>query len=44
MDGWSKIWRTEGGLRGIYTGVGPTLIGYSVQGSFKVRSRLLLPV
>ena len=37
MDGWSKIWRTEGGIRGIYTGWGPTLLGYSVQGSFKVR-------
>jgi len=35
MDGWSKIWRTEGGIRGIYTGWGPTLLGYSVQGSFK---------
>jgi len=35
FDGWKKIWTTEGGIRGIYTGVGPTLVGYSVQGSFK---------
>ncbi|GAA96559.1 hypothetical protein E5Q_03229 [Mixia osmundae IAM 14324] len=34
MDGWSKIW-AENGLRGLYTGVGPTLIGYSMQGACK---------
>ncbi|ORY73260.1 mitochondrial carrier domain-containing protein [Leucosporidium creatinivorum] len=35
MDGWSKIMKTEGGVRGLYTGVGPTLIGYSMQGAAK---------
>lgn len=34
MDGWSKIWRAEG-LRGIFTGWGPTFVGYSVQGAGK---------
>lgn len=35
VDGWKKIWATEGGLKGIYTGVGPTLLGYSMQGAAK---------
>ncbi|BGP30533.1 Cu/Pi carrier [Rhodotorula toruloides] len=35
MDGWKKIHATEGGIRGLYTGVGPTLIGYSMQGAAK---------
>ncbi|BGP38510.1 Cu/Pi carrier [Rhodotorula kratochvilovae] len=35
MDGWKKIHATEGGLRGLYTGFTPTLIGYSMQGSAK---------
>lgn len=35
FDGWRKIWATEGGIRGIYTGFGPTLIGYSFQGAAK---------
>ncbi|GAA5907367.1 hypothetical protein JCM6882_002818 [Rhodosporidiobolus microsporus] len=35
MDGWKKIYATEGGLRGLYTGFGPTLIGYSMQGAAK---------
>ena len=34
MDGWSKIYRAEG-LRGIFTGWGPTFVGYSVQGAGK---------
>ena len=34
LDGWSKIWRAEG-LRGIFTGWGPTFFGYSVQGAGK---------
>lgn len=34
MDGWSKIYRAEG-ARGIFTGWGPTFIGYSVQGAGK---------
>lgn len=34
LDGWSKIWRAEG-LRGIFTGWGPTFVGYSVQGAGK---------
>jgi len=34
VDGWSKIWRAEG-LRGIFTGWGPTFVGYSVQGAGK---------
>ncbi|KAK4053507.1 Cu/Pi carrier [Microbotryomycetes sp. JL201] len=35
MEGWSKIYKTEGGIRGLYTGFGPTLIGYSMQGAAK---------
>ncbi|KDE07311.1 hypothetical protein MVLG_02357 [Microbotryum lychnidis-dioicae p1A1 Lamole] len=35
MDGWSKIMKTEGGFKGLYTGVGPTLLGYSMQGAAK---------
>ncbi|KAH8925084.1 mitochondrial carrier [Atractiella rhizophila] len=35
VDGWKKIWANEGGLKGIYTGVGPTLVGYSIQGAAK---------
>jgi solute carrier family 25 phosphate transporter 3 len=34
-DGWSKIVKNEGGFRALYTGVGPTLIGYSMQGATK---------
>ncbi|GAA5963645.1 hypothetical protein JCM21900_000207 [Sporobolomyces salmonicolor] len=34
-DGWKKIMATEGGFKGLYTGVGPTLIGYSAQGAAK---------
>jgi solute carrier family 25 (mitochondrial phosphate transporter), member 3 len=34
FEAWGKISRAEG-FRGIYTGWGPTLIGYSVQGGFK---------
>ncbi|GAA6037305.1 hypothetical protein JCM8097_008674 [Rhodosporidiobolus ruineniae] len=34
-DGWKKIYATEGGFRGLYTGFSPTLIGYSLQGSAK---------
>ncbi|GAA5991330.1 hypothetical protein JCM5350_006986 [Sporobolomyces pararoseus] len=34
-DGWKKIMATEGGVRGLYTGFGPTLIGYSMQGAAK---------
>ena len=35
MDGWTKIMKTEGGVRGLYTGVSPTLLGYSMQGACK---------
>ncbi|SCZ98811.1 BZ3500_MvSof-1268-A1-R1_Chr3-1g05636 [Microbotryum saponariae] len=35
MDGWTKIMKTEGGFKGLYTGVGPTLLGYSMQGAAK---------
>ncbi|BGP14469.1 hypothetical protein JCM10213_004591 [Rhodosporidiobolus nylandii] len=35
MDGWRKIYATEGGFRGLYTGFTPTLIGYSMQGAAK---------
>lgn len=35
MDGWTKIMKTEGGIRGLYTGVSPTLLGYSMQGACK---------
>ncbi|KAJ1954791.1 Cu/Pi carrier, partial [Dispira parvispora] len=31
FDGWKKIGKAEG-INGLYTGVGPTLIGYSFQG------------
>jgi len=34
FQAWSKIGRAEG-LRGIYTGWGPTFFGYSAQGAFK---------
>ncbi|KAJ1648481.1 Cu/Pi carrier [Dispira simplex] len=34
FDGWKKIGKAEG-ISGLYTGVGPTLIGYSFQGAFK---------
>ncbi|KAI8575751.1 hypothetical protein K450DRAFT_260312 [Umbelopsis ramanniana AG] len=34
FDGWSKIYKAEG-FRGIFTGVGPTAIGYSMQGTGK---------
>ncbi|KAJ1906082.1 Cu/Pi carrier [Tieghemiomyces parasiticus] len=34
FDGWRKIGKAEG-IAGLYTGVGPTLIGYSLQGAFK---------
>ncbi|CAB5102151.1 unnamed protein product [Rhizophagus irregularis] len=34
FDGWSKIYRAEG-FRGLYTGWGPTFIGYSFQGAAK---------
>ncbi|OAV89503.1 hypothetical protein, variant [Puccinia triticina 1-1 BBBD Race 1] len=34
FDGWSKIYNS-GGLSALYTGVGPTWIGYSVQGGCK---------
>lgn len=35
MEGWKSIMRTEGGVRGLYTGVGPTFLGYSMQGACK---------
>lgn len=34
MDGWSKIYKA-GGLSGLYTGIGPTFAGYSIQGACK---------
>ncbi|CAO3624514.1 unnamed protein product [Cunninghamella blakesleeana] len=34
FDGWKTIFKTEG-FRGIWTGVAPTFIGYSFQGSCK---------
>lgn len=35
IQGWAKIFRGEGGLRGVFTGWSPTLFGYSAQGAFK---------
>lgn len=34
FEAWAKIGRAEG-VRGIFTGWGPTFVGYSVQGAFK---------
>ncbi|KAI9821433.1 MAG: hypothetical protein M1826_000669 [Phylliscum demangeonii] len=34
FEAWRKIVRAEG-VRGVYTGWGPTFIGYSLQGAFK---------
>lgn len=34
FDGWRIIYRAEG-LRGVFTGFGPTLVGYSLQGMGK---------
>ncbi|KAK4497981.1 hypothetical protein PRZ48_010637 [Zasmidium cellare] len=34
FDGWRKIIAAEG-VKGLYTGGGPTLVGYSVQGALK---------
>ncbi|KAF3492156.1 mitochondrial phosphate carrier protein [Arthroderma uncinatum] len=34
LDAWGKIGRAEG-VRGIFTGWGPTFFGYSAQGAFK---------
>lgn len=34
FQAWGKIFRTEG-VRGIFTGWNPTLLGYSAQGAFK---------
>ncbi|KIJ54757.1 hypothetical protein M422DRAFT_24661 [Sphaerobolus stellatus SS14] len=34
FDGWGKIYKADG-LRGLYTGVGPTAIGYAIQGACK---------
>lgn len=34
VDGWTKIYKS-GGLGGLYTGVGPTWFGYSIQGACK---------
>ncbi|KAI9472442.1 MAG: mitochondrial carrier domain-containing protein [Benjaminiella poitrasii] len=34
FDGWKTIARTEG-FRGVFTGIGPTAIGYSLQGAGK---------
>ncbi|KAI7906638.1 mitochondrial phosphate carrier protein [Cokeromyces recurvatus] len=34
FDGWKNITKTEG-FRGIFTGIGPTAIGYSLQGASK---------
>ncbi|KAH8177670.1 mitochondrial carrier protein [Sarocladium implicatum] len=35
VQAWSKIFRGEGGIRGIFTGWSPTFFGYSAQGAFK---------
>jgi solute carrier family 25 phosphate transporter 3 len=35
MEGWSKIIKGEGGFKALYTGVGPTFLGYSMQGAAK---------
>ncbi|KAI5480236.1 mitochondrial phosphate carrier protein [Pseudohyphozyma bogoriensis] len=35
VDGWTKIIKNEGGFKALYTGVGPTLLGYSMQGAAK---------
>ncbi|KNZ55379.1 hypothetical protein VP01_269g9 [Puccinia sorghi] len=34
MDGWAKIYKS-GGFSGLYTGIGPTWVGYSIQGACK---------
>lgn len=34
FQAWGKIYRTEG-MRGIFTGWSPTLVGYCAQGAFK---------
>ncbi|KAI9010851.1 mitochondrial inorganic phosphate transporter [Phycomyces nitens] len=34
LDGWRTIFKAEG-MRGIFTGIGPTAIGYSLQGAGK---------
>lgn len=34
LEAWGKIYRGEG-LRGVFTGWGPTFVGYSVQGAGK---------
>ncbi|KAL1974486.1 hypothetical protein VTN31DRAFT_4690 [Thermomyces dupontii] len=34
MEGWATIYRAEG-LRGVFTGWGPTFVGYSAQGAVK---------
>ncbi|CAR21191.1 Cu/Pi carrier [Lachancea thermotolerans CBS 6340] len=35
LEGWRQIIKTEGGVGKIFTGVGATAIGYSLQGAFK---------
>lgn len=35
IEGWKTIIKTEGGLPGVFTGVGATFIGYSFQGAGK---------
>ena len=35
VQAWSKIFRGEGDVRGIFTGWSPTFFGYSAQGAFK---------
>ncbi|KAJ1674501.1 Cu/Pi carrier, partial [Spiromyces aspiralis] len=34
FDGWKQIFKTQG-VGGLYTGFGPTLIGYTLQGTCK---------